>query len=174
MGRRAHFLPVLLCLALVALAAGLAPARAVNGWREDFGALTHYSGLSCPDRIGALERFEVAGTTATMLASCTYRTDEIYVVVQIWEQNYLLRATRDYRDRFSEIGFAQVTGAGIAAKGLTFVVGRSGNLQRRETIWPISIGQRGLVLWMNYAYPTDNKAVEAAYNDMVETLRFMK
>ncbi|WP_319775664.1 hypothetical protein [Breoghania sp.] len=174
MQRGGHLLPAVLFVALLALAASLAPAGAVNGWREDFGTLTHHSGLSCPDRIGALERFEVAGTTATMLASCTYRTDRIYLMVQIWEQGYLLRATRDYRDRFTETGFTQVTGAGVARKGLTFVVGRSSDTQRRETIWPVSVGRRGLVLWMNYAYPGDNKAVEAAYNDMVETLRSMK
>ncbi|WP_321502532.1 hypothetical protein [Breoghania sp.] len=174
MQRGGHRLSAVLCGAMLALAASLIPAGAVNGWREDFGTLTHHSGLSCPDRIGALERFEVAGTTATMLASCTYRTNNLYLMVQIWEQGYLLRATRDYRDHFVGIGFPQVTGSGVARKGLTFIVARSSDSQRRETIWPISIGRRGLVLWMNYAYPGDNKAVEAAYNDMVETLRSMK
>ncbi|PTW61793.1 hypothetical protein C8N35_102509 [Breoghania corrubedonensis] len=168
-------------LLYLAAALGLAnafasvPARADDdGWREDFGSLTHYSGLSCPERIGALERFEVTGTTSTMLASCTYRLGEMSIVVQLWEQGYLKRALENYRARFATIGFKRVAGSSMAARGLTFVVGHDGQTQRRETIWPVTIGRRGMIVWMNYAYPIDEGRMETAYTDMVEMLRAMK
>ncbi|MDJ0932118.1 hypothetical protein [Breoghania sp.] len=163
-----------LALPAVALVSGTRPAAADEGWRQDFGSLSHYTGLTCPDRIGALERFEVAGTTATMLASCTYRAGEIYVVVQLWEQGHLKHVLEDYRNRFKRIGFKQVAGTSVTSRGLTFVVGHDGKMQRRETIWPLSIGQRGLILWMNYAHPVDNETIMMAYTDMVDLLRTMK
>ena len=168
--------PARLALATLLVLASfhLRPALAEGGWREDFGSLKHYSGLTCPERIGALERSEVAGTASLMLASCTYRTGEVFVVVQLWEQGYLKRALEDYRARFKTIGFKQVGGAGLASRGLTFVVGYDGKVQRRETIWPVSVGRRGLVVWMNYAYPLDERRMETAYTDMVEMLRAMK
>ena len=62
----------------------------------------------------------------------------------------------------------------MARAWLTFVVGYDSETERRETVWPIMIGRRGLILWMNYAYPTDERGWKRPIPIWWEMLRAMK
>lgn len=162
------------CLVALAFCMLSGVRAAEEGWRDDFGRLTHFSGLSCPDRIGALERFEVAGSAAGMLASCTYRTDDVSTVIQLWEPGRLQPTLQTLRENYAEIGFATVEGEGVAARGLSFMVATGAATERRETLWPVTVGGRNFILWMNYPYPGDQARLAAVFTDVVATLRAIR
>lgn len=171
--KAAAFARRLTATACLAVATAVGSASADDGWREDFGRLSHYSGLTCPERIGALERTGVSGSEASMLASCTYQSGPVQATVQLWEFGTLAKALAALRARYTETGFREVGGSGALSRGLNFMVD-STEVERRETILPISLPGYHLLVWMHYRHPAEDALAVASFSDLLAMLRSMR
>lgn len=161
-------------VAMAATACTAALADETDGWRDESGGLVHYSGLFCPNQIAMLTRTDASGLAAHIVASCTYQAPRLQAVVEILEPNALETALAKLRANYVTSGFGHLAAAGSAARGMTFVVGEDGPSQMRETIWPIRIGPRDYLLWMNYRYPEDMAQVDLAYTAFIDMLRSLE
>ncbi len=158
-------------LLLIAMHPLSALAAENTGWRNTTHGIEHFTGLHCPNHIARLTRIDANSTAESTMASCTYQGNQLHAVVEIVEPNAINSLLLNLRQRFLLSGFGQVTGDGAAARGLTFVISQDNAKQVRETLWPIRIGDKDHILWLNYHYPEGQSEMELIHQLFVQMLR---
>ncbi|NBN77156.1 hypothetical protein GWI72_02615 [Microvirga tunisiensis] len=139
------------------------------GWVNDALGMRHYSGLSCPNRMGSLTRTKVMPTGRTRIAGCIYTSDQgLQVVIRQHAQDTGPTEADLFARTYLKAGFAPVRLSGVAGRGITFRT--SGNADRSllETLWHFRGRSADYTLWIAYTLPEHEMALEPAFLD-VET-----
>lgn len=168
--------PLLLALSLpLALAAPALAQRDArdsdSGWHTVIGGMRHFTGLTCPDRIGMLSRVRVLTSAADRIAGCVYlATNGISVVVRSHLPGSSAAAARAFNRRYSAAGFKRLAATGAAAAGLSFNTGVTGDRTRCETLWRLTGRRTDYTLWMAYSLPDQGDLVGPLVADFTRQL----
>lgn len=164
---------------LLALSLQLAPAAPAqsdergsdSGWHTVIGGMRHFTGLTCPDRIGMLSRVRVLTSAADRIAGCVYlATNGISVVVRSHLPGSSAATARAFDRRYSTAGFKRLAATGAAAAGLSFNTGTTGERTRCETLWRLTGRRTDYTLWMAYSLPDQGDLVGPLVADFTRQL----
>ena len=156
-----------LCLAT---AAGCLPAQAQSfsgspgisnaGWKNVTAGMHHFTGLTCPDRMGSLNRLRVLASSPDRIAGCVYQSDTgISAILRSHPTGTSARAARAFEERFAASGFKRLSASGVAANGISFRTGEDRVGTRCETLWRFRARNAEYTLWMSYTLPLQEMAV---------------
>ncbi|ADZ69945.1 hypothetical protein [Polymorphum gilvum] len=141
------------------------------GWVNDAQGMRHYSGLSCPNRVGTMTRTKVLAATDRRAAGCVYAGDGSFqaVVRQHVKGTGRSDATA-FAERYRAAGLEQVTMTGISGSGVTFRMGDGDGRTTCETLWHLSGASADYTLWFSYSLPEHGTAVAPAFEAFQNTL----
>lgn len=162
-----------LVLAVILASAGLAgpaltsagattdrPGLSDSGWRNVTAGMRHFTGLTCPDRIGSLSRLQVLASSSDRIAGCVYQSDTgIAAILRSHPPGESEEAARSFAERYAEAGFPRMATSGAAASGLTVRTGEDRSGTRVETLWRFHTRRADYTLWMSYALPLQADAI---------------
>lgn len=177
MGRHAAKYICLAFAGLLAGAAGLAPARAQvppekdAGWQSDVDGLRHFTGLRCPDMIGAFYRIKVMEGDEVSQAGCIYTgRDGITAVLRKHLEGTGRREALAFSRNYKTAGFEQIKLSGAAASGISFRTRSWTPTSLCETLWYFSGTGADYTLWLSYTLPTQEIDIGPAVAAFTEAL----
>ncbi|WFE91855.1 hypothetical protein K1718_10980 [Roseibium porphyridii] len=168
MSKRHSVLRVVSGLALaIAVTQGSAvaqvPPEKDAGWQSDVSGLRHFTGLRCPDTIGAFSRIKVMEGDAVSQASCIYTgRDGITAVLRKHTQGTGRREALTFSRSYKAAGFEPITLSGAASTGISFRTRNWTPTSLCETLWYFSGTDADYTLWLSYTLPTQEAEVGPA------------
>ena len=146
--------------AVLAQSASGAPGMSNAGWKNVTAGMHHFTGLTCPDRMGALNRLQVLASSPDRIAGCVYQSDTgISAVLRSHPVGTSAKTARAFEERFAASGFKRLSTSGIAANGISFRTGEDRAGTRCETLWRFRARNADYTLWMSYTLPLQEMAV---------------
>lgn len=172
-----QLLTLWLCLFAGWTGAALAPAHAQAapeaeaGWRSDVEGLRHFTGLRCPDVIGAFYRIKVMDGDGPSLAGCIYTgRDGITAVLRSHLQGSGRREALNFSRSYKAAGFEPLKLSGAAQTGTSFRTGTTGSSTHCETLWYFDGAEADFTLWMSYTLPTQEIDIGPAIASFTDAL----
>ncbi|QDG76795.1 hypothetical protein [Labrenzia sp. PHM005] len=171
------FLFFLLSLGLGLFSAGRPAAyaqvspEAEAGWQSDVEGLRHFTGLRCPDVIGAFYRIKVMEGDGSSLAGCIYTgRDGITAVLRMHLQGTGRREAVNFSRSYKAASFEAIQLSGAAASGISFKTGTRGPATQCETLWHFAGAKSDFTLWMAYTLPTQEVDIGPAIASFTDAL----
>ncbi|MEP3046021.1 MAG: hypothetical protein ABJL55_08065 [Roseibium sp.] len=170
------FMSVLAVWAAFAIAgAGASNAQAAleqdAGWQSDVKGLRHFTGMRCPDLIGAFYRIKVLEGDEVSLAGCIYTgRGGINVVLRKHLQGGGRQEAIKYTRSYKKAGFEPIKLSGAAATGISFKTRGWTPTTLCETLWHFSGAKADFTLWMSYTLPTQEEEIGPALAAFVSAL----
>lgn len=147
------------------------PPEKDAGWQSDVGGLRHFTGLRCPDVIGAYFRIKAMEGDADSLASCIYTgRDGITAVLRKHLQATGRRQALKFSRNYKAAGFEPIKLTGAAGSGISFRTRNWTPTSLCETLWYFSGAKADYTLWLSYTLPTQESEVGpalAAFTDIL-------
>ncbi|GAA0773551.1 hypothetical protein E1180_08760 [Roseibium denhamense] len=163
------------CLLVIALplspaSAQLAPEQDA-GWQSDIEGLRHFSGLRCPDVIGAFFRIKVLEGDNVALAGCIYTgRDGMTAVLRKHLQGTGRQEALRYSRNYKSAGFDPISLTGAAASGISFKTRAWTPTTLIETLWYFDGAKADFTLWLTYTLPTQEIDVGPAVSSFTSAL----
>jgi hypothetical protein len=130
------------------------------GWKTVANGMRHFTGLTCPDRVGSLSRLQVLPSSADRVAGCIYQSDTgISAILRSHPSGNSAQAAREFETRYGEAGFSRLSATGAAASGISFKTGETRNGTRCETLWRFHARASDYTLWMSYTLPQQETTI---------------
>lgn len=180
---RATSLTVGVVAALVANSASLEAQTAAPkvqseyeaGWVNDALGMRHFSGLSCPNRLGDLTRTKVLAAARTRLAGCIYSSEQgLQIVVRQHAPDTGPLEAQRFAASYQAARFAPVRLSGVSSQGITFRTGGTEERALLETFWHMRGRSSDYSLWISYTLPEHENLVEPAYMELRDQLARLK
>ncbi len=165
----------MLCLLAGWFHAGTAHAQASPeaeaGWRSAVEGLRHFTGLRCPDIVGAFFRIKVMDGDGPSLAGCIYTgRDGITAVLRSHLQGSGRQEALNFARRYKAAGFEPLKLSGAAETGTSFKTGANDTSTHCETLWYFDGAEADFTLWMSYTLPTQEIDIGPAVTSFTEAL----
>lgn len=166
-------------LALIFVAAATTPQMASSqvapeadaGWQSDVEGLRHFTGLRCPDIIGAFYRIKVMEGDGTSLSGCIYTgRDGMTAVLRTHLQGTGRREALTFSRNYKAAGFEPIQLTGAAATGISFRTGTRESASHCETMWYFSGSKADYTLWMSYTLPRQEIDIGPAITSFTNAL----
>lgn len=136
------------------------PGISDAGWKNVTAGMRHFTGLTCPDRLGSLNRLQVLASSPDRIAGCVYQSDTgISAILRSHPSGTSEQAARSFERRFTASGFKRLSASGVAANGISFRTGQDRAGTRCETLWRFRSRNAEYTLWMSYTLPLQEMAV---------------
>lgn len=131
------------------------PHALQNGWRKDVDALTHFSGMFCPDYIGKLSRSVLIPDMKELGVGCIYETEdgEIKTIFRRHKKGIAKQVLSNFASGFSQSHFQQLKLARPASK-IAFRTETMKKLGRMES-------------YISYSTPTSDYTVWTSISDQL-------
>ncbi|MES0810994.1 hypothetical protein ABLO27_16025 [Roseibium sp. SCPC15] len=147
------------------------PPEKDAGWQSDVGGLRHFTGLRCPDVVGAYFRIKAMEGDADSLAGCIYTgRDGITAVLRKHLQSGGRRQALKFSRNYKAAGFEPITLTGAAASGISFRTRNWTPTSLCETLWYFSGTDADYTLWLAYTLPTQDIEVGPALDSFTNVL----
>ncbi|SDR36936.1 hypothetical protein [Pseudovibrio sp. Tun.PSC04-5.I4] len=126
-----------------------------NGWRKDIDALTHFSGMFCPDYIGKLSRSVLIPDMKELGIGCIYETEggKIKTIFRRHKKGTAKQVLSNFNSGFTESHFQQLK-LGIPENEIAFRTETMEGMGRIESL-------------ISYTAPTSDYTVWTSISDQL-------
>ncbi|MFN4010440.1 MAG: hypothetical protein ACK4K8_10835 [Pannonibacter sp.] len=141
------------------------------GWVNDALGMRHFSGLSCPNRLGDLTRTKVLAAARTRLAGCIYTSERgMQLVIRQHAPDTGRDEAKRFADAYQQAGYALLRLSGVAEQGITFRTGGTDERALLESFWHLKGRSSDYSLWISYNLPDHETVLEPAFQEITEQL----
>ncbi|WP_439529759.1 hypothetical protein [Pannonibacter sp.] len=141
------------------------------GWVNDALGMRHFSGLSCPNRLGDLTRTKVLAAARTRLAGCIYTSERgMQLVIRQHAPDTGRDEAKRFADAYQKAGYALLRLSGVAEQGITFRTGGTDERALLESFWHLKGRSSDYSLWISYNLPDHETVLEPAFQEITEQL----
>lgn len=164
-------LVALMCIGLAAPSRAQVPPEQEAGWQSDVDGLRHFTGLRCPDIVGAFYRIKVLEGNEVSLSGCIYTgRDGITAILRKHLEGTGRREALTFSRNYKAAGFEPVKLSGAAASGISFRTRSWAPTSLCETLWYFSGAKADYTLWLSYTLPTQEVDVGPAVTAFTQAL----
>ncbi|WP_209015127.1 hypothetical protein [Roseibium limicola] len=141
------------------------------GWQADVDGMRHFSGLRCPDEVGAFFRTKVLASDGDRMAACIYTgNDGMSAVLRQHLAGTGQATATSFLENYKNAGFQRVTLSGPASEGISFKTRPWTASVLCETLWYFDGPKADYTLWMAYGLPSQEAEVGPALDAFVRLL----
>ncbi|MTI19256.1 hypothetical protein E1162_18600 [Rhodobacteraceae bacterium RKSG542] len=124
------------------------PDKVYRGWRQEVGALGHYSGMKCPDRVGLMERAAVLPVIEGVGIGCAYTSRQDFeAIFRQHEHGSAGTVLKTFQSTFERAGFAALIDQRFPSAAL-FRTDKGQTKQTHEYLWTFEGTNQDYSLWV--------------------------